>query len=96
MSCFGEGYTILLTNYISYLNAPRKKDCVYRDFSLEEGITKSGSLKWAESTGKGTKKGKEEPIELKDKYVMKWEKYSEINETSAGTFWFLINRISIK
>lgn len=91
---FIEGYTIFLTNELSYTKPPMKKDCVYRDFSLEHGIVKTGEMKWADNTGAGTMRSIENPIILKNEYEIDWKEYSIIDESKAGTFKILINKIA--
>ncbi|MBQ9314290.1 MAG: hypothetical protein IJ220_04715 [Clostridia bacterium] len=90
---FKAGYTIFVTNELSYLHKPMKENCVYKEFSLEEGIIKSGTLNWSEEASEGTKKNCEIPIELKAKYLINWKTYSKIDETNTGTFMYLVNEI---
>lgn len=92
---FKEGYAVFLTNDKTYLESPQNNDCVYKDFSLEDGIIKQGELKWAEHTGAGTKKGIEDPIILKGIYKMEWNEFSKVNEErkSDGTFYYLVTKI---
>ncbi|ARQ99842.1 Uncharacterised protein [Campylobacter devanensis] len=91
---FKEGYAVFLTNDKTYLESPQNNDCVYKDFSLQHGITKHGELKWAEHTGAGTKKGIEDPIILKGSYTMEWKNFSNVNEErSDGTFYYLVTKI---
>ncbi len=90
---FEEGYTIFITNEESYMKKPQKQECVYKDFSLAEGEIKTGKMDWAEGTGAGTKKGVEEPIILSSEYPVHWEKYSTVDDTNTGTFWYLTNHI---
>ena len=91
---FEEGYAVFLTNDKTYLKSPQNNDCVYKDFSLQHGITKHGELKWAEHTGAGTKKGIEDPIILKGIYKMEWNEFSKVNEErSDGTFYYLVTKI---
>jgi hypothetical protein len=90
---FEKGYTIFITNELSYMKKPQKEDCIYNQFSLEDGIEKTGMLDWSEKTGAGTKKNCEEPIVLKERYIINWKDYSKLDETSSGTFKILINEI---
>lgn len=92
---FAEGYVIFLTNELSYAKKPRKNDCVYKDFSLENGITKRGVLNWGENASAGTKKNCENQIYLKDEYNIKWTLYSQIDETNTGKFLYLKNKVTI-
>ncbi|WP_086253582.1 hypothetical protein [Campylobacter sp. P091] len=91
---FKEGYAVFLTNDETYLNPPQKNNCVYKDFSLEDGAIKKGKLEWAEHTGAGTKKGIEDPITLKGIYKMEWNEFSNVDEErSDGTFYYLVTKI---
>lgn len=90
---FQEGYAIFITNDLTYIKRPIKLDCYYREFSLEDGIIKSGILKWDSRASDGTKKNCENPIRLNNKYFIKWQEYSKIDDTNTGTFIYLINRI---
>lgn len=93
VECFERGYTVFITNDLSYLKKPQKEDCIYSQFSLEQGITKSGILDWSANAGAGTKKGCEEPIHLMGNYAMVWADYIKLDETNTGTFKVLVNEI---
>lgn len=93
VSEFAEGYTIFITNELSYTKKPIKPNCVYKEFSLAEGIEKCGVLDWSEHTGAGTKKNCEKPIHLKGNYPINWKLYSKIDNSNAGTFIYLVNKI---
>ena len=93
---FLEGYTLLITNDLSYTKAPTKKDGFARNFYLVGD--KHGKIDWAKNkegkeASSGTKNGCEKPIHLKDNYTMNWEKYSDIDESNAGKFIYLLNEI---
>lgn len=90
---FEKGYAIFITNELSYLKKPQREECIYSQFSLEDGIVKTGVLDWSEKASAGTKKNCEQPIELKEKYVINWNDYSKLDETNSGTFKILINEI---
>lgn len=94
VSEFREGYTIFITNELSYTKKPLKQECVYKQFSLEDGIVKNGILDWSKNASEGTKKNCEKPINLKDKYIMKWNYYSKIDDTNTGTFVYLVNKVN--
>ncbi len=86
---FKKGYTIFLTNDLSYLNVPRE-NAEYKEFSIHENAVKTGTLNWNRET---PKKGYEEPITLKGSYTMNWKEFSKINDEKAGTFMYLVNEI---
>lgn len=93
VNVFKKGFTFFITNELSYIGPPSKKDCIYSEFSLENGIIKTGKLNWSENTGEGTKRGHEKPIALQGKYKMNWNCYSKIDDSKTGTFMCLINEI---
>lgn len=92
---FKEGYAVFLTNDETYCKPPQNNDCVYKDFSLEHGITKQGELKWAEHTGAWAKEGGiGKSITLEGSYKMEWKEFSNVNEErSDGTFYYLVTKI---
>ena len=90
---FAEGYTVFITNDLTYIRKPQKANCVYAEFSLAEGVYKSGYLNWSEDTGEGTKKGHETPVRLDGEYLMQWLDYSYVDNTPSGRFKMLVNVI---
>ena len=91
---FYEGYTIFLTNELSYTKNPSKKGCVYEQFSLGDGNVKTGILDWGINASAGTKKNCEDPIVLNGCYPIKWNIYSTIDASNTGTFMYLVNQIT--
>lgn len=90
-SKISEGYTIFVTNNKSYQNSSRSNSkCI--NFSLKNGriIKKKSKLVWNKSK---VKKYLENPIELKNEYQINWKQYSKIDDSNAGTFIYLVNRI---
>ncbi len=90
---FREGYTLFFTNDMTYEKPPRKENCFYREFSLHQGIKKTGIMKWDENASEGTKRYCKDDIELQDEYEVKWRIFSTIDESQSGTFMYLVNRI---
>lgn len=90
---FEKGYTIFITNEMSYTKEPKLANCIYKDFSLHNEVIKQGALNWSENAGEGTKKNCEKPIILKNKYEMIWEIYSKIDDSDTGIFKILVNEI---
>jgi hypothetical protein len=70
------GYAILLTNDSVYWAIPTNPHTVYTDFRIDDGRTLEGVLDWGVNAGAGTKKDREQPIVLRDKYIVKWENFS--------------------
>jgi hypothetical protein len=58
-------------------------------FRIHQGITVGGCLEWGISTGAGTMKGRENPIEITGKYKMEWAPYSIVNQNPQGAFNYL-------
>ena len=90
---FGNGYTIFITNDLSYMKKPLKDNCVYSEFSLEDRIVKKGKMFWSKNASKGTMKNCEEPIILNDSYNINWKCYSKLDNENTGTFIYVINEI---
>ena len=91
---FKEGYTVQITNDPLLTKPLSPRAWTGEDFSLEEGIKKTGKLKWNEKTGKGTKSGgREKSINLQGEYKINWKEYSKIDESDLGTFFILVSMI---
>ncbi len=70
------GYAILLTNDHRFWEKAIKINSVDKDFHLYEGRRVVGSLTWKDGASKGTKYGRENSIDLKGIYDLKWNNYS--------------------
>ena len=81
---------------MSYYKKPKKENCIYEELSLENNSIKSGFLYWKDNASIGTKKNCEKPIHLKSSYKIKWQDYSKIDDSSTGTFIYLLNEINVK
>ena len=90
---FEEGYTVFLTNDQSYTKNPRDPDCAYKEFALGDGATKTGVMRWGERASAGTMKYRQEPISLKGTYNINWQPFSNLDDSSAGSFFILVNRV---
>ena len=90
---FDKGYTMFITNDISYTKKPIKDNCVYKQFSLEDKIVKSGKMFWEKTASKGTMMNCEKPIILKDSYNINWKYYSKLDNENTGTFMYVVNEI---
>jgi len=87
---FEKGYVVFITNDNSYFKAPRKANCYYIEYSLENGLVKEGKLDWKLGTSLGTKRNHENPIVLNSLYKICWNDYSTINNEN---FKILVNEI---
>ncbi|RLG84176.1 MAG: hypothetical protein DRO40_02110 [Thermoprotei archaeon] len=87
------GYAIFLTNDPQYWNKPRKDSPKDKDFRIHEGRILEGTLRWAENTLEGTRRGREEDITLNGKYKLKWNEWKEhpaLKEKEYGIFKYLL------
>ncbi len=87
------GYAILITNDSSYWKRSRDSHTIDADFRLEQERVLHGVLKWSEKASAGTKRGREEPIEVKGQYKLCWEDYSRPSGTSYGVFRYLAVKV---
>jgi len=91
---FSKGYAIFITNDMTYIKAPLKDYSFYKDFSLENGIIKSGLMNWKLGVGKGTTKNVDKSIKLNGKYKIEWDNYSILDSSNSGTFKKLVTEIN--
>ena len=91
---FAAGFVVWLTNDASYWKPLRKADAVCRDFSIHEGITKFGTLRWTENAGVGTTKNREREIVLRGSYSIHWQDYSTFEAIPNNIFRYSILEIT--
>ncbi len=74
----GRGFAVALTNDRTYWNRSHL-ETVDAAFRLHEGrrIPASEPLAWSPKAGKGTRKGREEPICLRGSYRLGWRDYGQ-------------------
>ncbi len=81
---------IALTNDPAYWAGPKKTNTNEAEFSLRERRREKGSLEWAPQTSGGTKRGRENPICLKNSYELHWKDYFIIKTgVKNGNFRYL-------
>jgi hypothetical protein len=85
-----SGYAILLTNDPSYWTQPRNTNTADARFRLHEGNTLYGSLEWGSGASEGTKRGREDLLQLRGAYALQWGEYSRPAEGSYGRFRYLV------
>ena len=73
-----SGSLIVLSNDIIYWKEGQRPAGISTAFSLRQDRHVAGRLEWAESTGAGTMKGREEPIDLAGRYSLRWAEYSDL------------------
>jgi hypothetical protein len=85
-----SGYAILLTNDPSYWTQSRNDSTYYVNFRLHDGSTLHGSLEWAPGASEGTKRGREDLLQLRESYTLQWEDYSRPADGPYGRFRYLL------
>ena len=72
------GSAVFLTIDSAYWSHPRSDADTSAAFSLGEGRNVSGLLEWSVRASKGTKRDREEAINLSGNYTLKWAEYSSV------------------
>ncbi len=80
------GYAIILTNDHSYWTPPTR-DTVDKEFRIHDR-TLSGRLSWGVNASAGTTKNREQPILIKEKYMLNW------SDTPNPDFKYLLIKIT--
>lgn len=85
----GHGAAVLvLTNDPAYWNSRVKADTVDAAFNLAEKHQLGGMLRWADSAGRGTIRGREAVLEIRGNYPLAWRDYSDLGGV-GGRFRYL-------
>lgn len=87
------GFAVFLTNDPSYWETSRKPDPVDADFRIPKDKVIKGTRKWDERASDGTKKGREDPIQLTGCYRCKWRKFSNFEGWKYGQFKYLAIKV---
>jgi hypothetical protein len=85
-----SGYAILLTNDPSYWTQPRNDNTADARFRLHEENILRGSLGWGSGASEGTKRGREDLLQLRGSYALRWEDYSRPVEGTYSKFRYLL------
>jgi hypothetical protein len=88
-----SGYAILLTNDPSYWTQSRNPDTADARFRLHEGNSLHGDLEWVPSASEGTRRGREDLLQLRKPYALWWEDYSRPADGTYGRFRYLLVEI---
>ena len=76
---FLQGFALMITNDRGYRELPKTSGpCSYRQFSMKQDSVRTGTMRWGETAGPGTRKGNEKEIRLKGVYPMTWQDYSTV------------------
>lgn len=83
------GYAIAVTNDPSYWNLSGRAHVTDAAFRIHEGRVLSGLLAWAETTGAGTMKTREQPLALRGSYMTSWRDFSRVEGVGYSDFRYL-------
>lgn len=86
------GFAVFLTNDSSYWKPSKKPDPFDAEFRVPEDKVIKGTREWDERASEGTKKYREDPIQLAGCYRCKWRKFSSFKE-KYGQFKYLAIKI---
>jgi hypothetical protein len=87
------GYAMMLTNDDTYWRASKNLATADAYFRIHENRTLNGELKWSEATGKGTMKGRENPLLLNGSHQIRWNDYSAFAEKGPNKFRYVLLKI---
>jgi len=87
-----EGYAILLTNDSAYWKQ-RTMGTVDEAFSLTQDRILKNSMAWTEEASDGTRKYRENDLELIGEYKLNWQDFSVVNTKNYGQFRYLAVRV---
>ena len=88
------GYAVLLTNDSAYWIKPARHDTVDADFRINDGRVLEGVCNWGVNASDGTKKNREQPLVLQNKYDVQWENCSRPSPESYGEFRSLTIKVT--
>lgn len=88
------GYAILLTNDSAYWVEPANHSTVDANFRIHDGRIVEGVLAWGTKASDGTKKDREQPLELQGKYLLQWVDYSHPSSARYGEFRSMVVKVT--
>ena len=87
-----EGYFILITNDKKFWTKS-KNETIEEDFKFDKGIIKAKTKNWRKDAGKGTIKGHEKSIIIKNEYKIDFKTFKEYENQKKGLFKQLVLKI---
>ncbi|GLZ36569.1 hypothetical protein [Actinokineospora sp. NBRC 105648] len=88
-----RGWVLLPTNDQGYWQ-PSTRDTNDVEFRLHEGAMLAGTRQWSPNAGAGTTAGREDVLELVDRYRLRWRDFSAFPGTENGVFRVLAVPVS--
>lgn len=83
-----RGWAIFLTNDAGFWTAS-SRDTVDTAFRLHDGRALPRRMTWSDTAGEGTRRGRDEPLELTGAYELCWRDFSTVAQGPGGTFRIL-------
>ena len=84
------GFAVVLTNDSSYWTRSSRNNQADAAFRIHEGKRVSNQeLVWGESASAGTKRNREDAIQLTGSYIMRWRDYSSFGDKPGEIFRYL-------
>lgn len=78
-----SGWVIALSNDSSYWRPGSKADPIDAMFRVHEGKSLGGVLEWSSSAGKGTIRGRDQPLALQNVYTCGWRDYASVTSATG-------------
>jgi hypothetical protein len=89
------GYAIFLTNDPYYWSGPRSCTVADYQFRLTEGREiEESPLQWDLNTGKGTMRGRESQLAIRNRPKLHWHDYSTVGEEMRGKFRYILVEVT--
>lgn len=77
--CNGRfGFSVILSNDPRYWRPRRRTDAIDIAFQLVDGRVMTGELAWAPHAGRGSIEKREVPLTLRNRYEVRWNRYSSL------------------
>ena len=84
------GFVVLLTNDYLLWERSNRTDVVDAEFHIYDGKRiGDGEIRWGIGASDGTKRSREEPINLSRSYVLNWQGYSSLGNERGERFRYL-------
>ena len=90
---FEHGYTLWLTNDLSYPDINPNPTVGYYAFRVNQGVVKKGEMSWGNNISESTKKGRKATLKLRKEYPIDWKDYS-VFDTTNGEFKYALLQVN--
>lgn len=84
------GCALVLTNSRTFwTGSTHDRPTGYDSFRIHDGAELRGRLEWGATAGAGTRRAREQAIELRRSYPCRWRRYSRVDGSPAGELRYL-------